>query len=152
MMQSPALHCVTTRCVIVNITRWLKRVATQRNAKERKNRPGFYSSVVTHGLDATHRNAGPCVYCEPALSIHYAINFLSSMHFGSSCLIIIFITHPIVLFPVYSVWADDNQHSEQYVGPRQPAGHPTQDSGGTYVGLHFVYRPFPQKNSPLNVT
>ena len=34
MTQSPALCCVTTRCVIVNIERWLKRVVTQRNAKE----------------------------------------------------------------------------------------------------------------------
>ena len=50
-----------------------KRVGTQRSAKERKNRPGFYSSVVTRGLDAmrvaTHRNAGPCIYCEPAFRV-----------------------------------------------------------------------------------
>ena len=69
MTQSPVLCCVTTRCVIVNIARWLKGIATQRNAKEHKNRPGFYSSVVTCGLDATRRNAGPCVYCEPALKL-----------------------------------------------------------------------------------
>ena len=55
MTQSPALRCVTTRCVIVNIARWLKHVATR-------------------GLDATHHNAGPCVYCEPALSNTYIVH------------------------------------------------------------------------------
>ena len=61
-----ALRYVATSCVIVNIARRLHRVALRRNAEERMNRTGFYSSVVTR--DTTEQSTNEIAACDMHVS------------------------------------------------------------------------------------
>ena len=96
----------TEPCVALRNCEHCAMVKTRCNTKERKNRPGFYSSVVTRGLDATHRNAGPCVYCEPAFSCSPSSFWL--LHFPPLLLppaVIVIIAHLFDRGSLFLGWA-----------------------------------------------
>ena len=75
MTQSPALHCITTHCVIVNIAWWLK----QRNATRKNTRIDLGSIWASWRADLTQHVAPTCRNASQRRALHILWTRLKSL-------------------------------------------------------------------------